>query len=204
MWDEARRVGREFGPVDPTPPGHRPEGESILVRTWVSVLAHGLVWIGLGVVTLAWPDLSLDALTGLLAACALAHGALSSATAITAPVVRAWASLDALIAIVVGTTLLAWPDVQGTSVLYVLGAWAVALGLLQIVRAHVLPFSGERATLLVWTGIVTATFGVVMLIEARDGALANTGLIAAFALVTGALQSARALDLRGLARARSS
>jgi uncharacterized membrane protein HdeD (DUF308 family) len=204
MWDEAREVGRHLGPVDPTPSGYRPEGEGILVRTWASILAHGLVWIGFGVAVLGWRELTLDTLAALIAACALVHGALSGTTAATVPFARAWAVLGAVMAIAVGVVLLVWPDISATSVLSVLGAWAIALGVLQMVEAHVLPFSGERATLLVWTGIVTVTFGIVMLIEARDGALANAALVAAFTLVTGVLQSAFAIDLRRLARGQSS
>jgi uncharacterized membrane protein HdeD (DUF308 family) len=202
MWDEAREVSRHLGPVDPTPPGFRPEGESILARTWATILAHGLVWIVFGVVVLMWPDLGLDTLVVSIAACALVHGALSGATAIALPFgrARAWVVLDAVIAIVVGVALLAWPDIQTTLVLVVVAAWAIVLGVVQMIEAHVLPFSGERATLLVWTGIVAVTFGVVMLIETRDGALANAALIAAFAIVTGVLQSAFAIDLRRLSR----
>jgi uncharacterized membrane protein HdeD (DUF308 family) len=96
--------------------------------------------------------------------------------------------------------LLGWSEISATSVLYVLAAWAIALGVLRVIGAHVLPFSGERATLLAWSGIVPVVFGVVMLVEAGEGALAHAALIATFAIVTGVQQIAFALDLRRLAR----
>jgi hypothetical protein len=74
MWDEAREVSRHLGPVDPTPPGFRPEGEKLLARTWAIILAQGLVWISFGVLVLVWPDLGLETLVALIAACALVHG----------------------------------------------------------------------------------------------------------------------------------
>lgn len=203
MWDEATEVSRHLGPVDPTPPGFQPEGERLLTRTWATTLAQGLVWIAFGVLVLVWPDLGLETLVALIAACGFVHGAISGATAFAVPLGRsgrAWLVLDALTAIVVVVVLLGWSEISATSVLYVLAAWAIALGVLQVIGAHALPFSGERATLLSWNGIVPVIFGVVMLLEAREGALAHATLIATFALVTGVLQTAFALDLRRLPR----
>ena len=203
MWDDAREVGRYLGPVDPTPPGFRPERESVIARMWRITLAQGLTWIVFGVLVLVWPDLSLETLVALIAVCALVHAGISGAAALAVPFRshgRAWVALDALAAIVAGVVVLAWPELSATSVLYVLAAWAIVLGVFQMIGAHVLPLSGERATLLAWSGVVPVTFGVVMLVRASDGALANTALIAAFAIVTGVRQVAFALDLRRLPR----
>jgi uncharacterized membrane protein HdeD (DUF308 family) len=203
MWNDAREAGRYLGPVDPTPPGFRPEGESVIARTWKIVLAQGLTWIAFGFLVLAWPDLGLETLVALIAACAFFHGAISGAAAFAVPLRRrgrAWLVLDALTAVVIGVVVLAWPDISATSVLYVLAAWAIALGVLQMIGAHVLAFSGERATLLAWSGVVPVIFGVVMLLEAGEGALAHAALIAAFGIVTGVLQIAFALDLRQVPR----
>jgi uncharacterized membrane protein HdeD (DUF308 family) len=203
MWDEAREVGRQLGPVDPTPPGYLPEGERALARGWAIALAHGLVWIAFGVAVLVWPDLSFETLVALIATCALVHGAVSGVTAsavATRSRGRAWLVVDATAASVAGVVLLAWPDLDGTAALVVLAAWAIGFGALQVIEGHVLPFGGERAALLVWSGVVAIAFGVVMLIEADGGALAASSLIAAFAIVIGVLRSGLAIDLRRLAR----
>jgi hypothetical protein len=44
--------------------------------------------------------------------------------------------------------VLAWPEISAPSVHTVLAAWAIVLGVLQMIGAHVLPLGGERATLL--------------------------------------------------------
>jgi uncharacterized membrane protein HdeD (DUF308 family) len=207
MWDEAREVGRSVGPVDPTPPGFLPEGESVVAGMWRTIVAQGLTWVVFGVLVLVWPDLSLETLVALIAACALVHAAISGAAAFAVPNQhrgRVWLALDALASVVVAVVVLGWPDPGATSILTVVAAWAIVIGILQMNGAHVLPLGGERATLLAWTGAVPVTFGVVMLIEARDGALADTALIAAFALVTGVMQCAFGIDLRRFSRGRSS
>ncbi|MGH3129122.1 MAG: DUF308 domain-containing protein, partial [Gaiellaceae bacterium] len=88
MWDEATEVSRHLGPVDPTPPGFRPEGERLLARTWATILAQGLVWIAFAVLVLVWPDLRLETLVALIAACALVHGGISGAMAFAVPLRR--------------------------------------------------------------------------------------------------------------------
>lgn len=162
------------------------------------------MWIAFGIVVFSWPGPSPDTLTELIAALALAHGAISGAEAVAVPLNRggrAWLVVDAAAAIVVGLVVLVWPGISATAVL---GAWAVVLGALQLIGARVLPLSGERATALAWSGLVPVAFGVVMLVRSGGGALASATLIAAFAIVTGVLQAASALDLRAvLRRARS-
>jgi uncharacterized membrane protein HdeD (DUF308 family) len=207
MWDDATEVGRYVGSVDPTPAAFRPEGESVLARAWTTVLAHGLLWLAFGGLVLAWPDPSLKELVALIAAGALGHGAISGVAAFTVPLgrgERVWVVSAALVDVVIGAVLLlGWSELSATAVLYVFAAWVLALGVLQAIAVRVLPLSGERATVLSWSGIVPIVFGVVMLVEASDGALASTALIAAFALVTGVLQTAFALDLRRLSRGSS-
>jgi hypothetical protein len=107
MWDDAREVGRSLGPVDPTPPGFLPEGESVIAGMWRTIAGQGLTWVVFGGLVLVWPNLSLATLVALMAACALVHAALSGAAAVAVPIRRhgrVWLALDALAAIVVGSS----------------------------------------------------------------------------------------------------
>jgi uncharacterized membrane protein HdeD (DUF308 family) len=90
--------------------------------------------------------------------------------------------------------------VSSTSLLYVVGAWAIVKGVVKVTAARKLPLSGGRELLLFWSGIVSFVFGLVMLIGTDEGALALLGLIAVFAIVNGTMQIVFALELRLLRR----
>jgi uncharacterized membrane protein len=59
-----------------------------------------------------------------------------------------------------------------------------------------LPLSGGRSLLLALGGLLSLAFGVVMFAHPGAGAVALLALVAAFALVTGAMQIAFAIELR--------
>jgi uncharacterized membrane protein HdeD (DUF308 family) len=148
----------------------------------------GVLSILFGVVIIIWPGISLYALTLLFGAFTLAGGIIGLATAATSRLKegRTWLVLSSLLAVVVGVVVLVWPDISALALLYVIGAYAVALGIITIGGGFWLPFldGGDRA-LLTLTGIVSIVFGIVMFAKPGDGALVLLALIAAFALVRG-------------------
>ena len=78
-----------------------------------------------------------------------------------------------------------WPSISALALLYVIGAYAVALGIIAIGGAFYLPISGGDTALLILSGMVSILFGIVMFARPGTGALVTLALIAAFALVTG-------------------
>ena len=89
-----------------------------------------------------------------------------------------------------------WPGLSALALLYAIAAWAIAVGVFEIALAFALPFSGGRSLLLVLGGLLSIAFGVIMFAHPGAGAVALLALIAAFALVTGVMQIAFALELR--------
>ena len=83
--------------------------------------------------------------------------------------------------------------------LYAIAAWAIASGILGLALAFALPFSGGRSLLLVLEAVLSIAFGVIMFWHPGAGALALLALVAAFALVTGVMQIAFAIELRRVA-----
>src|SRR4029079_17224076 len=71
------------------------------------------------------------------------------------------------------------------ALLYVIGAYAVVLGLIAIYGAFALPIDGGDTALMVLSGLVSIAFGVVMFANPSDGALVLLALISAFFLITG-------------------
>jgi len=148
---------------------------------------HGLASAVLGVMILAWPGISVFALTIVFGAYALATGVVELVTAFTAQgrEERGWLVLRGLLGIVVGVLVLAWPGISSLALLYVIGAYAVALGILAVFASFQLPPGGRDTTAMILTGLASIVFGIVIFAKPGAGALAVLALIAAFALVTG-------------------
>ena len=93
---------------------------------------NGLLSIALGVVILVWPGISLFALTIVFGAYALATGIVGLGFSFTAEAggERGWLILSSLLGIAVGIMVLVWPNISTLALLYVIGAYAIALGII--------------------------------------------------------------------------
>ena len=153
---------------------------------WVLGL-HGLASVVFGVMILAWPGISVYALTIVFGAYTLATGIVEFGTSFTAQAreERGWLILRGLLGITVGVLVFAWPGISALALLYVIGGYAVAFGILCIAGSFRLPLDGRDKASLVLTGTATIVFGIVMFAKPGAGALAVLALIATFALVTG-------------------
>jgi uncharacterized membrane protein HdeD (DUF308 family) len=153
---------------------------------WVLGL-HGLASVAFGVMIVAWPDISVYALTIIFGAYTLATGIVEFGTAFTAQAreERGWLILRGLLGITVGVLVFAWPGISALALLYVIGAYAVAFGILCVGASFRLPLDGRDRASMILMGLVAIVFGIVIFAKPGAGALAVLALIAAFALVTG-------------------
>src|SRR5581483_1484044 len=158
------------------------------VKKWRWALGlHGLASVVFGVIVLAWPGISVFALTIVFGAYTLAVGITQVATAFSSKhkQERGALILSGLLGTAVGIVVLAWPSISALALLYVIGTYAVVLGLIAIVASFQLPLDGHDTPLAVLNGLVAIVFGIVIFARPGAGALAVLALIAAFALVTG-------------------
>lgn len=148
---------------------------------------HGLASAVVGVMILAWPGISVYALTIVFGAYALATGIVEFGTAFTSQgkEERGWLILRGLLGITVGVLVFAWPGISSLALLYVIGAYAVLLGILAVGASFQLPLDGRDTVAVVLMGLVSIVFGIVIFAKPGAGALTVLALIAAFALVTG-------------------
>lgn len=163
-----------------------------MARTQVTKLRwalgiNGVLSIAFGAVILIWPGISLFALTILFGAYATATGIIGLGAAISGTVKegRGWLVVSSLLGITVGLVALIWTGISALALLYVIGAYAIAFGIIMIGGAFYLPIDGTDSALFVLGGLVSILFGIVMFARPGDGALVLLALIAAFALVSG-------------------
>ena len=148
---------------------------------------NGVLAIAVGVLILVWPGISVYALTIVFGAYALASGIVGLATAFSSDAKdeRGWLIFSGLLGIAVGVMVLVWPGISALALLYVIGVYAVALGILAIVGAFWLPIGGGDTALMILSGLISIFFGIVIFAKPGTGVLVTLALIAAFALITG-------------------
>jgi uncharacterized membrane protein HdeD (DUF308 family) len=156
-------------------------------KTRWAIGLHGLASVVFGVMLLAWPGISVYALTIVFGAYSLATGIVQFGTAFTSKAKdeRGWLIVSGLLGIAVGVLVFAWPNISALALLYVIGAYAIGLGILAIVGSFRLPLDGRDSAVMGLTGLMGIVFGIVIFAKPGAGALAVLALIAAFALVTG-------------------
>jgi uncharacterized membrane protein HdeD (DUF308 family) len=148
---------------------------------------NGALAVALGVVIIIWPSISLYSLVLVFGAYALARGVVGLVMAIGNSDMegRGWLVVSSLAGIVVGVIVFADTGMSALALLYVIGAYAIVLGIAAISAALVLPLSGGDGALLGLTGVLSIAFGVVMFAKPGAGALAVLALIAAYAIIIG-------------------
>jgi len=163
------------------------QAESQFTKLRWALGVSGALSIALGVVIIVWPSISLYSLVIVFGAFTLARGIVGLGTAIGGGSFdgRGWLVLASLASIVVGVLVFLYTDMSALALLYVIGAYAIALGIITVGGAFWLPLDGSDSALLGLTGFVSILFGIVMFAKPGDGALVLLALIAAYALVTG-------------------
>ena len=155
----------------------------------------GALSVALGVVIVVWPGISLYALTIVFGAYALATGIIQLGSAISGAEKgeRGWLVVTGVLGIAVGVMVLVWTNISALALLYVIGVYAVMLGVIAIGGAFWLPISGGDTALMILWGVLSIVFGIVIFAKPGAGALVTLALIAAFALVIGISELAVAI-----------
>lgn len=175
-----------------------------LARNWWLILLRGVLAILFGVLAFIWPGITLLTLVFLYGAFALIDGVLSLAASIRGgtPVPRWWLALVGVFGIAAGLLTLFWPQITALVLLLFIAAWAIVTGILEIVGAIRLRHEIEGEWWLIASGVLSVTFGVLLVLWPGAGALAMVLVIGSFAILLGILLIGFALRLRKLAEVR--
>jgi uncharacterized membrane protein HdeD (DUF308 family) len=177
-----------------------------LARNWWVVLLRGIAGIFFGLATFFAPGISLAALVLLFGAFAFADGLLAIVSAIRrrGSSDRWWmVLLRGLAGVAVGVVTVIWPNITALALVYLIAAWALVTGGLEIAAAIRLRkvISGEW--LLILSGLAAVALGIVLVLFPEPGALALVLLIGVYALVSGVLLIVLAFRLRSWLKSRS-
>ena len=174
-----------------------------LARNWWAVLLRGIAAVLFGIFTFFAPGISLAALVLVYGAYALVDGVFSIVSAIRrrGSTDRWWVLLLSGIAgIAAGLITLFWPGITAIALLYLIAAWALVTGLMEIIAAVRLRKVITGEWLLALSGILSIALGVVLALFPAPGALAVVLWIGAYAIVFGSVLIALSFRLRSWGR----
>jgi len=168
-----------------------------LTRNWGWIVLRGVIAILFGAASLVMPGITLAALVILWGAYALFDGALALVAGIR---VKTWAlAVVGVLGIAVGICTFMWPGMTALLLLMFIAGWAIAIGVFQILAAIRFRAVIQNEWLLGLSGLLSAAFGVFMIVRPGAGALAVIWTIAWFAILFGVTLVMFGFRLKGLA-----
>jgi uncharacterized membrane protein HdeD (DUF308 family) len=175
-----------------------------LAGQWGWVALRGLAAIVFGVLAYAGPGATLATLVAFWGAYALVDGvfALIGGFNMRDKGKPMWAMVVVgALGIAAGVGTFMWPAITALTLLLIIGYWAIATGVAQIVAAirfrRVIP----NEFLLLISALLSIAFGAELIVRPGEGALALVWLIGSYAIAYGALLVGLSLRLRGLRKA---
>jgi uncharacterized membrane protein HdeD (DUF308 family) len=175
----------------------------VFARNWWSIALRGVVAILLGLLTLFWPGITLRALVLLFGAYALIDGIVSIIGAWRAAEARdRWGMLllEGLAGIAAAAITIMFPAITAVALVYLIAAWALITGVLEVAAAVRLRQYISHEWLLALSGIVSILFGILLFVAPIAGAFVIALWIGIYALVFGVVLIALAFRLRSWGR----
>jgi len=169
-------------------------------RNWGWVALRGAVAVLFGIFAFLWPGKTLAAVVLVFGAFALADGILSliAAFKMRDQGKPFWSlAIVGLLGIAAGAVTFFWPGMTALLLVTFIGAWALVMGIFEIIAAIRLRKEIQGEWLLVLSGVLSVLFGLFVLFQPGAGALALIWVIGAYAFFFGVLLIVLAFKLKG-------
>src|SRR5829696_2433769 len=158
---------------------------------WGAVAIGGILAIVLGLVAIIWPDVTLTVLVVLLGVYAFITGIFTVLVGAVWP--PGWGLrwpmvLQGVLGILVGVLVFIRPETAELVLLYLIAAWTIVSGVLQIAGAVRLRRVIPDEWGLILGGVASVIFGALLAIWPKEGLVALVWIFGVFAVVFGAAQ----------------
>lgn len=163
---------------------------------WWTIALRGLVAIAFGILAMIAPGAAFLSLVLLFGVYAIVDGTLALVLASRRVQPRGALIARGIVSIAAGVIAFVWPGITAFALLLVIAGWAIVAGVLEIAMAIQLRKQLEGEWLLAVEGVLSAAFGVLLLLSPLIGAIVLGLWIGAWALVIGGMQIGTALRLR--------
>jgi uncharacterized membrane protein HdeD (DUF308 family) len=170
-----------------------------LPRHWWVLALRGLAAIVFGILAFIWPGVTLSVLILLFGAYAIVDGVLALYAALRSGGKHVWAPLlEGVVGIVAGLVAFFLPGLTALALLFVIAAWAILTGILEVIAAVRLRQVISNEWMLIFSGVLSVVFGLLLIAQPGAGALAVVWLIGIYAIIFGIAMLALAWRLRGM------
>jgi uncharacterized membrane protein HdeD (DUF308 family) len=163
------------------------------------VALRGVAAILFGILALAMPGITLLALVLLFGSYAIIEGILTIVAAVRGRAGHGpwWLLLiEGLVSVAAGIATFALPRLTALVLVYIIGAWAVVTGALEVASAVRLRKEIRNEWWLILSGVLSIVFGALIMFAPGAGALALVLWIGAYSIMFGALLLALGFRLR--------
>jgi uncharacterized membrane protein HdeD (DUF308 family) len=164
---------------------------------WWALVLRGFAAILFGLLALFLPGITLGVLITLFAAYALFDGIFAIAAAINRSG-GSWGAmlLRGILGIIASIIAITYPATTAIALFFLIAAWAIVTGLVEIFAAASLRKATSGEWKLVLSGVVSVVFGVLLMAYPGHGLLALIWLLGVFGIVLGASLVAAGFGLR--------
>ncbi len=163
-----------------------------------SLITRGVLALVVGIMALAWPQVTVLALVIVFAVYAFIAAGLEAMRAFSSPTAGPVAGhlLLGLADLAAGVVALVWPGPTALVLVIIVGSWAVIGGLLEIFAAFQAGEPAGTRAMLILGGLVSVAFGVVLFARPGMGAITLALLFGLFNLISGTWMIVRGIELR--------
>ncbi len=175
--------------------------QQVLSNYRTMFLFRGIFAVLFGIIALVWPKMTLSALVFVFGLFAVISGITAVVAALRHTEFPGWGWLlgEGILGILVGVVALVWPGITALAFIYLLAAWAILTGILEVIAPLAYPMSGGRAVLTALTGVLSIIFGILIAAQPSSGLLAVVWLIGVYAILFGIMYIVMYFESRSLA-----
>jgi uncharacterized membrane protein HdeD (DUF308 family) len=152
-----------------------------------SLLWRGLAAIAIGIIAIAWPNVTVGAVVFIFAIAAFIDAGIQATRAFSSDRAGPVAGhlLLALIDVAAGVVAIAWPDITAYALTIWIGIWAVVTGVGEVAIAFTSGETAGRRALFGLSGLLSVLLGVVLFARPDVGTVSLAEVFGFFSLAFG-------------------
>lgn len=172
---------------------------TLWAHDWWVVLLRGIVAVLFGLLAFFLPSITLIVLVLLFGVFAIVDGIISFERAFSASSRNEswiWPTIVGVLGIAAGVAAFIWPGITALVLLYIIAAWALLTGIVEIIGTIRMRREISDEWLFVLGGVLSVLFGLLVFARPGVGAIAVVWLIGFYAIVLGIQRIAVAFRMR--------
>ncbi|HET8909556.1 MAG TPA: HdeD family acid-resistance protein [Ktedonobacterales bacterium] len=169
------------------------------IQWWLGL--RGVLAILFGIVAFFYTGQTLLALIYVFGVFAVLSGIMSLVAAVRAGEAHqrwGWLAASGILSVALGVVAFVWPGITALAFVFLVAAWAIFTGMLEIAFAFAMPGTLAHPFWAGFSGLLSVIFGILLAVWPRSGAVTLTWLLGIYAIANGITLLYYAFLLRSL------